>query len=74
VKLIVLSYLPAYTLFHKIAILNKLTRDELPNWKILDQEKILTVTRFKPSPTYQNPMPPLKSFDYALKLIEGFAL
>lgn len=49
VKLIVLSYLPAYTLYHKIALLNSQTREELPNWKILDQEKSLTVTRFKPS-------------------------
>lgn len=47
VKLIVFSFLPGCTLFHKIALLDRGYREKLLHWGLLDQEKILTVKRLK---------------------------
>ena len=70
-RLKVLSYLPANVIFHKIAVLSKQYRKELPEWAILDQEKILTFKRFNP----QNfKLPSSNSFRYALELIDGFTI
>lgn len=73
-KLTVLSYLPGYTLFHKIALLNKETRLKLPECKLLDQKKNITLKKFAHNFEYSNPLPPLENLTYALKLADEFTL
>ena len=45
-RLVVLSYLSGSDLYHKIALLNKLTRVSLVQSKLLDQQKTLTMKTF----------------------------
>ena len=63
VPFVVYSFLSGATLYHKVALLNKATRDALPNAKLLNQQKQLTMKvqltseydsrpLFQPTPTH----------------------
>ena len=45
-RLVVLSYLSGSDLYHKISLLDKLTRVSLVQSKLLDQQKTLTMKTF----------------------------
>ena len=65
------SYLAGCALFHKIAVLNKSIRINLPKSALLDQFKIITVKASKDH--YPDPLP-LESFRYALLLANSIQI
>ena len=64
------SYLPGATLFHKIALLNKEIRKELPDAALLDQIIVVTVT--KEQADIGETMFPHDSLMYAVRLADCF--
>ena len=44
-RLKICSYLPGYVLYHKIALLNKETRESLPNIGLFDQPIVITLKK-----------------------------
>ena len=51
-RLVVLSFLSGSDLYHKIALLNKLTRVSLVQSKLLDQPTTLTMKTFTENPLH----------------------
>ena len=66
-KLLTLSYLAGYDLFHKAAVLCKLLRKELPKSGLLDQTKVITIKA--PTGDYPDYLP-VNSFKYAIELAD----
>ena len=64
-RLLVLSYLSGADLYHKIALIDKRTRDSLPDSGLLDQIKILTMNNLPAR---------LKDLTYAFKLLNAIEL
>jgi hypothetical protein len=67
-ELLVYSYLPACSIFHKIAVLSKKHRDSLPKAALLDQDKVLTLIH------NGNLLPHTDSFLYAIRVVDGIQL
>jgi hypothetical protein len=66
-RLTVYSYLDGATLFHKIALLNRLNREQLPEHALLDQ--IIQIS-IKSEYSESKETPPTKSFIYAVRLAD----
>ena len=63
----VLSYLPGCDLLHKISLLSKGIRFEIPRAGLLNQLIVLVVKEFKSGVVT---IPPLSSFEYALSFAD----
>ena len=66
----VFAYLPGATLFHRIALLNKKVREELPKAAMLDQ--IITIPISKDKSASSENIFPKDSFIYAVRLCDCF--
>ena len=69
--LVTFAYLPGCDLFHKIALLNKFFRRELPSSGLLDQIRVIKIK----APSSDDPTDlPLDSLKYALELADSLLL
>jgi hypothetical protein len=66
IRKLILSYLAGWDLFHKISLLSKSMRDDLPKSGLLEQFKVITIKQSLPN-SYIAPA----SFSYALKLADA---